>query len=351
MGLFLIALVFIGAFTITVVSNKNGVIYQKFFGKVSSYQGVLELWNIDTFEGGTASKASFLEKTSLMFEKENKGAYILVRNMTHDECKTRLNEGQLPDVFSFSKPTAHLVKDYLTELEENSNVREVLSSSGTTINHELLALPWCMSGYALISSDGRLSASGIDFENMFSNVYNSGYVKKLKKSSQNIYSIVYGEKLGCNPSRAISVEADIKGITLVKNELSCWMNTENLTPYNAYSIFVNGKSSILLGGARDLVRAQGRISANKETDIVVSCLSYYTDMVQYFGVVKGVDKDKQKTCENFVKFNLQPQIQTLIKNIGLFSVINLTNNLYEDGFLFDMEKSLDSLSHVDAIFN
>ena len=50
----------------------SNVLSNKFFGKKAEYQGVITLWNVDTFEGGSASKTSFLENVSLKFEKEKK---------------------------------------------------------------------------------------------------------------------------------------------------------------------------------------------------------------------------------------------------------------------------------------
>ena len=62
-----------GASIITVFSNPNGILYQKFVGNRAEKSCVLELWNVDTFEGGTASKSGFLEKVALAFEKKYKG--------------------------------------------------------------------------------------------------------------------------------------------------------------------------------------------------------------------------------------------------------------------------------------
>ena len=37
-----------------------------------NFSGVIELWNVDTFEGGSVSRAAFLEKRAIEFEKKNK---------------------------------------------------------------------------------------------------------------------------------------------------------------------------------------------------------------------------------------------------------------------------------------
>ena len=48
-------------------------------------QGIFELWHIETFEGGSASRTSFLEKQAIAFEKENKGVYIVVNSMSLEQ--------------------------------------------------------------------------------------------------------------------------------------------------------------------------------------------------------------------------------------------------------------------------
>ena len=55
-----ILLVLIVAFVPTIIIIMNSPIQEDHFVKKSEYQGVVELWNIDCFEGGTGSKASFL---------------------------------------------------------------------------------------------------------------------------------------------------------------------------------------------------------------------------------------------------------------------------------------------------
>ena len=45
-----------------------------------SFEGVINVWNVDTFESGSNSKASFLESASMKFSKENKGVLFLVKN-------------------------------------------------------------------------------------------------------------------------------------------------------------------------------------------------------------------------------------------------------------------------------
>ena len=349
-GLLLIALIFVGAFGLAGISQKGKNKLQDFFGIGTSEEQILELWNVDTFEGGIASKAGFLEKVALEFEKKHKGTYVLVRAMDAEECLARLLGGEMPDMFSFSGVVANTIKPHLTELEENQQILSTLLASATTTQNELLAMPWCMSGYALMTTESKMSASGKTGESLLANVFEYGYVKKLKKSNKQIYSLVYGEKNGNSPQKALFEESKVKGVLQHRGDLDVYPKTSELTGYGAYEKWVLGDSVLLLGTARDLVRFEGRIAAGKDQNSEIYYCSYFTDLVQYMGVVKSSNKNKQKNAEEFVKFLCSSKIQLNLASIGLFSVVKSDENLYSQGLLSGMEKALKSLSLVDNIF-
>ena len=47
-------------------------IYRAFLGDKLNFQGMIEIWNIDTFEGGKESMSSILKKVAGDFQKKNK---------------------------------------------------------------------------------------------------------------------------------------------------------------------------------------------------------------------------------------------------------------------------------------
>ena len=312
---------------------------------------MVSLWNIDTFESGIASKSSHLERAALKYEKIYKGAYILIENMSISECENRLIAGQLPDLFSFSAPVASIIQKYLTELEEKTNINNVLLESGRTNNMELLSYPYLMGGYCLISSSGRLMQAGASEPyNLISSVYNLGYEKKFKKSTKNIYSLSYGLKNLNNPITALDEECKIKGITLESAPLSEIPESGESTSYEAYLKWVTGDSVILLGSQRDLQRVKTRKDAGKESDFIISNISYYTDLVKYIGVVKNKNLEKQEFAENFAEFLMTDEIQSLLYKIGMFQTVINNVVLYSDEYYHSMEMSLKSVSRVDKIF-
>ena len=83
-------------------NNNLELIYEKFVGVKSEYQGMIEIWNVDTFEGGLISKTKILQQVVNKFKAENKGLYFMIRNISESECKNLLDSGQRPDLFSAS---------------------------------------------------------------------------------------------------------------------------------------------------------------------------------------------------------------------------------------------------------
>ena len=63
------------------LGDEMSQIYGSFIGKKSDYNGVIELWNIDSFESGTKPKNAFLQQCASRFQNENKGVYVVVRNL------------------------------------------------------------------------------------------------------------------------------------------------------------------------------------------------------------------------------------------------------------------------------
>ena len=66
------------------------------------FEGILELWHIESFEGGVGSRAGWLKKRSTAFEKQNKGCLVNVTVLTPEQAQEKLNNGERFDLASFS---------------------------------------------------------------------------------------------------------------------------------------------------------------------------------------------------------------------------------------------------------
>ena len=110
---------FVGLPFIKIAADDDfSLIFNAFVGSRSKYQGVLVVWNIDSFESGTASKSKYLETVARSFEKQNKGIYVLVRNLNEYECLSLLQKGEIPDLFSCSYAVAKKVRDYVVSFSD-----------------------------------------------------------------------------------------------------------------------------------------------------------------------------------------------------------------------------------------
>ena len=89
-----------------------------------SYMGVLELWNIDTFEGGSVSRTAWLEKRAISFEKEHTGTYIMVINMSIEQAKLNFDSGKTPNMISFGIGAGETVLSHLINYSGSVRVRD-----------------------------------------------------------------------------------------------------------------------------------------------------------------------------------------------------------------------------------
>ena len=61
---------------------------------------VLTLWQIDGFEGGKGSRATFLQNLADKFSKTS-GCYITVNSLSSDAARLNLSKGNIPDLISY----------------------------------------------------------------------------------------------------------------------------------------------------------------------------------------------------------------------------------------------------------
>ena len=87
--LFALCLAIIIAVPIMATTNKQG--------KASTDEmTVLTLWQIDGFEGGKGSRATYLQNLADKFSKSS-GCYITVNSLSADAARLNLSKGNVPD--------------------------------------------------------------------------------------------------------------------------------------------------------------------------------------------------------------------------------------------------------------
>ena len=312
------------------------MIYGTFVGKKSKYQGMIEIWNIDSFEGGSASKTSFLKKQASVFQKQNKGLYVFVRNLSEQECLNLLMQGEKPDLFSCSYGVASELKSYLEPFSVTfQNLLENFAMAGK-VGDKQYAVPWCFANYFLISSKQHLMNAKIEnIENVKLKdiALSSGYVKKGKKNDKTIYSLGLGAKKYLLPNLAF--------MSYTNNGLSSISDTALLggvtdeTPYSVYSKFIAGDISVLFGSNRDVFRVLNRVGLGKMSDVIIEPATSGTDLIQFLLMSKCSDEVKRQYVNMFAK-SICEAGEKIFDETGLFSCEKREYNKNKLGVMQDI---------------
>ncbi len=267
------------------------------------FYGVINVWQIDSFEGGKGSRTAFLQKISKRFEKKNNGVYINVETITLEKAKNLIESGQKkPDIVSYGSGF-QLNGDCFTELS--------LENKPTLINKAISekAVPWSMGGYFMIG-DSDKTKWGSD-----------GYVKSTKKGQTIIYSVGVPERQGHNALNSVFID------TTHENAIFSGTSQEIFDAYN-FSYKVNR----MIGTQRDLYRLQAQEKnerARKGDVVFLGC----TDLFQYVSVLKCENKKKLDTMNKYVSFLIEKEQQDKLGSIGMFPVIMEAQPEYDNSFV------------------
>lgn len=302
-------------------NNDYNYIYNHFVGAKCEYQGIIEIWNIDTFESGSVSKTSLIAQFAEDFKKKNKGLHFMIRNLTETECVNLLKNGEVPDLFSCSYGVAEVIESYVQNFSIKFNLYDNFVDAGS-VDGKLYAVAWCMNNYYLFSTKSNLEKAKVEnFDDLIlsKNIFSLGYSVQKKNGTRNVYSVDFGIKNYLLPLSSV-VAYNGSG---ENNLLDLSYNKEQVlqTQYSAYCNFLAGNSVMLLGSARDVVRLKNREKLGKITDVVYEPLTGFSDMIQFMFLAKFDDKIKQKVCEKFVQFMTEDKSQKLVMGSGMFPVI------------------------------
>ena len=291
------------------------------------FSGVLTLWNVDTFEGGSVSRTAFFEKRAIEFEKENKGVYLSVQNLSLEQLKMNLESGKKPNIITFGIGVGQEIKDEIIELNlETSKVRDDLLVSGK-LDGKLKAVPIILGGYSLILNKEKLSGEDI--------------VETLKTNNS---KIIFSSQDLINPLLPLV----LKDVNLSNQEI------ENVDSYDAYDKFINEKYNAIVGTQRDLFRCK-----NRENNLKMQCeynfLGGFSDLIQYASIFP-CEENALNMSKKFVEYVISEKVQEKLEHINMYPVIN--KNIYTDDFynkfnqnLLKPLKTLNAFLSTDKIEN
>lgn len=327
--------------------DEISLIYRTFVGEKSEYQGMIEIWNVDTFEAGSVSKTSILESRAKAFQMKYKGVYFMIRNVTENECINMLKSGQKPDLFSCSYSVAEEVKDYICEFNvKETGIYSNFLDAGK-VDGLQLGLPWCTGFYFLFSTKSKLEKAEkyTDAVRLVDIVYDSAYKYKVGKSEVLSFSLTYGTSGNLMPKNAISSY----NINSIVQENSIDVDAGNQTQYSAYSKFIANKSTILLGTQRDVLRIENRKRQGKVEEVIVEPLTKYTDLVQFLFLSKSDDLQRKKYAEKFAGFMLEEESQQVVQNSKMFAVKQLSN-VCDEGVMSNITHENIGICKVYGLF-
>lgn len=296
------------------------------------YQGVVELWNVETFEGGSGSRSAWITARAAQFEKTHAGLYFHVTNLTTEQLQEKLNNGDCFDIVCFSRGTVCLVQNYLQPYcGSTKDVKENLLSSAT-VGGTTYALPLYAGSYFLFARKSQLDANADLLQTALSNEFQ----RKVGKHTYLLQPLVCGFSQFNSPFSALAMSGGKGKAT----------PNESLSQYDAYELFVANKTAVsLLGTQRDLYRLSQREKNGKIETLECCALCGYTDLVQYLGISSQCEVAECVT--EFLQFLVSEQSQQTLVSLNLFSV--LQQNYYTSERYAEAEKGLSS-AYVPNVF-
>lgn len=258
----------------------------------------LEMWEVDTFEGGTNARSKFLEKVAIQYQKEHRGVYVIVRNLSLEQCQIMLGQDKIPDIISFGTGAGNILCAYTQKLEISSNIRQSLLNSGQIAGVQY-ALPWCMGGYVLCSQADKKLTYGV------------------------------GQEFNVAPN------------------LMCDNLKKYNTQYDAYKAFCNNEFDVLVGTQRDYYRLSNKLNLGVIDNCKFEFNNEYSDLVQYVSITTQDDK-YFVYAQSFLKFIVSDKIQMQLKDIGMFGVSD--QRIYKNTTNEEFEKSILSIKQIPNAF-
>ncbi len=266
------------------------------------YYGVIDFWQIDSFEGGTGSRTNFLKEITKKFEKQNNGVFVNIESITAEKAEKLIKTGQKkPDVISYGAGV---------EIDENIFADlNLINVPDLVKNIKSKAVPWCMGAYFMIGDSDKTKWG------------NDGFIKQTKKGAVTVYSVGIPQRKGHNAVDSVNFK------NIGENGILKGNSSEIFEAYN-YS----GKVNRMIGTQRDLYRLQSLESRNLAREGDVTFLGC-TDIFQYVSVFLCGNNKKMTTLNSYVNFLIEKTQQDEIGSIGMFPVRKDAQPQYENSFM------------------
>ncbi|MDE6585105.1 MAG: hypothetical protein K2K80_00285, partial [Clostridia bacterium] len=182
---------------------------------------VLNVWQIDSFEGGKGSRTAYLQNIADKFSKDT-SCYLMVKSISANAAKLNIENGTLPDIISYGAGISGF-ENYIAGKEPYYT--------------------WCNGGYCILTLDTTADFSDINAKNTIVNI--------------GIENLSGAAALLCGLSDAKTAK-----------------------PTAAYVQLINGKFKYLLGTQRDIFRLKTR-----EVSFAVKPIEEFNDLYQNISII------------------------------------------------------------------
>ncbi len=293
------------------------------------YQGVLQLWNVETFEGGSGNRHQWLVGKCANFEKQHTGLFVHVTTLSHEQALQKLNNGQTFDIICLSRGTANSFLPRLVPFDGQTADLNDNFVSACVVGGKQMAVPLYAGGYLLFA---RTSQVGQNYN--VANVFQHTYAKKIGKTEQTLKPLMCGFGNFNSPISALYHNGVEDGLA----------QEQGFSQYQAYQQFVaNNVAVSLLGTQRDLVRLLQRQENGKIPPLSIVPIGGYTDLLQCIALGTS-----NQIATQFVEYLVSNEVQQTLCNIGMFAVTN--QNWYTTEVFCQLE-SLLKTAHVPNVFD
>ncbi len=293
---------------------------------------VLDIWHIESSEGGSGSRRAWLSSTLQYIERQHTGLYINIYSYTIDQMIARLAEKDSCDLVSFGMGAGQYLLPYLASYSGSVSGISSLVQAGS-VDGAVYGVPYMAGIYGLFGRQSDLDRLGID--DIVSSVLDCSYSKSVGSNSVYMYSVQCGYTVANNPLQALvegGVTGSIEGIDYT------------ITQYQAYENFVgNSYATLLLGTQRDIYRVGNRVSQGRLSNIEYQPLPY-TDLVQYMGVMNSCNID---ICTEVIEYLTSDSVQMSLANIGMLSTTGM-QPYSSNSWLVASQQMLSSVTTVSV---
>lgn len=297
------------------------------------YKGVVELWNVEAFEGGIGSREAWLINKAAKYEKSNVGLFVHVTSLTVDQLQDKLSNGETFDMITFSRGAGALVQQYLSPISEGVGFVKENFLISAQVDGKQYAMPLYTGAYCLFARAEQCVA-----EQLLQNALTHTYTRTVGKNKVELQPLICGFTPYNSPLSALAMSGGHGKATKID---------ENTTQYQAYEQFVANRTAVtLLGTQRDIYRLSQRETNGKIEQLAFLPLGGYTDLVQYIGV-SNVAEDKTAVCEQFISYLLSETTQQTLTSISMFSVLDTA--FYTADRYADCERLLP-MAYVPNVF-